>query len=275
MEKGILYLVSTPIGNLEDISFRAIRILKEVHLIAAEDTRTTSILLKHYNISTPMLSYHKFNEIKRASELIDKLDRGENIAVVSDAGTPAISDPSQIIVQEAIKNDIKVVPIPGACALLSALISSGISTDKFTFVGFLPNRKKDRISLLTNLKNRQETIVCFEAPHRLKSALLDIKEVFGNRKIAIAKEITKLYENFYRGKIEDILNNFSKVNLKGEFTIIIEGKCDNPEIADAKILSALKKLVNEKNYSKSKAVKQISQKFNLERNRIYRLSLKI
>ncbi len=275
MKKGILYLVATPIGNLEDITFRAIRILKEVDLIATEDTRITGKLLKHYNISTPMLSYHKFNERERTNEIIDRLEKGKSIAIVSDAGTPAISDPAQIVVQEAIEHKIKIVPIPGASALLSALICSGISTDKFTFVGFLPRKKNERIYLLTNLKNRKETIVCFEAPYRLKKALLDIKEVLGNRKIAIAKEISKLYENFYHGKIEDILDGFSQINLKGEFTIVIEGNHNKSKISDDEIIYGLKRLVKEESCSRSKAVQEISHRFNIERNRVYRLSLEI
>ena len=198
---GKLYLVATPIGNLEDITIRAINILKEVDLIAAEDTRHTLKLLNHYEISKPLISYHRHNEDVKSDILIRKLLTGQNIAIVTDAGTPGISDPGEEIVKEAIKNEIDVIPIPGACALINALIASGLNTKEFAFYGFLPLNKKNRNSIFERLKKEDKTIILYEAPHKLVKTLEDILESVGDVSCVLAKELTKIHEEFIRGKI--------------------------------------------------------------------------
>ena len=218
---GKLYLVATPIGNLEDMTLRAIKILKEVELIAAEDTRNTLKLLNHFEIKKPLVSYHRHNEEIKVDYLIEKLRNGESIAVVSDAGTPGISDPGEVIVKEAIKNDIEVIPIPGACAAINALIASGLDTKEFTFMGFLPINKKLRKEKLKEIENETKTIIIYEAPHKLKNTLEDLKDILENRAVVLAREITKIHEEFIRGNIEEIISKSE--NLKGEMIILIEG----------------------------------------------------
>ena len=203
---GKLYMVATPIGNLEDITLRAIRILKEVDLIAAEDTRNTLKLLNHYEISKPLISYHRHNEEIKVDELIEKLKNGENIAIVSDAGTPGISDPGEVIVKSAIENNIDVVPIPGACAAINALICSGLDTKEFAFFGFLPLNKKLRKDKLNKIKNEIKTSIIYEAPHKLNNTLEDLKDILEDRKIVLARELTKIHEEFIRGDIEEIIS---------------------------------------------------------------------
>ena len=191
---GNLYLVATPIGNLEDITLRALKILKEVDLIAAEDTRNTLKLLNHFGISKPLISYHRHNEEIKCDNLITKLQDGENIAIVSDAGTPGISDPGEIIVKKAIENNIKIIPIPGACAAINALICSGLDTRQFTFLGFLPLNKKLRKEKLEEIKNKKDTVILYEAPHKLKNTLQDLKNILDNRQVVLARELTKIHE---------------------------------------------------------------------------------
>ena len=218
--KGKLYLVATPIGNLEDITLRAINVLKEVDIIAAEDTRRTLKLLNHLEIKKPLESYYKEIEETKSDNLINKILDGKNIALVSDAGTPAISDPGEVLVKKAIKNDIEIVPIPGACALINALIASGMDTREFLFAGFLPVNKKEKKEKLERLKGNNSTLILYEAPHKLINTLNTILEIYGNRKIVLAREITKIHEEFIRGNIEDILQNCKEP--KGEFVILIE-----------------------------------------------------
>ena len=222
MQKGTLYLVSTPIGNLKDITYRAVEILATVDLIAAEDTRHAAILLKHYNISTSTTSYFDFNKERKTPGLIEKLLNGGSIAVISDAGTPGISDPAFYIVREAIRHDITVEAIPGATAFVPALIISGLPTDRFIFEGFLPP-KKGRQSKLKALSEEIRTIIIYESPKKLMTTLHDLRQHLGNRRIAIARELTKKFEQVYRGTLEDITENPSVIKLKGEFVIIIEG----------------------------------------------------
>ena len=218
---GKIYLVATPIGNLEDVTLRAIRILKEVDLIAAEDTRNTLKLLNHYEISKPLVSYHRHNEEVKVDILINKLKDGQSIAIVSDAGTPGISDPGEVVVKEAIKNNIDVVPIPGACAAINALICSGLDTKEFAFMGFLPLNKKLRKEKLNEIKKETKTLVIYEAPHKLKNTLQDLKEIVEDRKIVLARELTKIHEEYIRGNIDEIIQKSE--NLKGEVIILIEG----------------------------------------------------
>ncbi len=220
---GKLYLVSTPIGNLEDITFRAIHVLKQVDLIAAEDTRHSAVLLKHYGITTPTTSFHAFNIAKKTPGLIQKLLQGESIALISDAGTPGISDPAFHLVREAIANDIAIEAIPGATALIPALIISGLPANRFVFEGFLP-AKKGRNQRLQELALEQRTMIIYEAPHRLLKTLQQLLAHLGNRQIVIARELTKKFEQIYRGTLEDICQRPEQVVLKGEFVLVIEGR---------------------------------------------------
>jgi len=220
-KQGTLYIVSTPIGNLKDITIRAIEILKQVSLIAAEDCRHTMILTKHYNIVTPITSFYSYNQLKKLPFLIEKLQSGDNIALVSDAGTPGISDPGYLIIKEAIQKGINVVPIPGPAALIAALTISGKPTDKFVFRGFLSNKPGKRKNQLKDIKEIGLTTVVYEAPHRLQKTLADIKDVFGNVEVVCARELTKKFEEIKRDSVENIIDCYSKQTPKGEFTIII------------------------------------------------------
>lgn len=217
---GILYVVSTPIGNLEDISLRAVRILSEVRLIAAEDTRMTKILLDHFGIENELISYHDFNERQRASELIKKLMSGLSVALVSDAGTPGISDPGYILIREAIQHNVSVTVVPGASAFLSALIVSGAPIERFVFEGFLPH-KKGRKSKLEQLARENKTIVLYESPHRVVRTLDDIYKHFGNRSTVLARELTKKFEEIQRGTVAELLQRFRSRAARGEFVIVI------------------------------------------------------
>lgn len=223
-KKGVLYIVSTPIGNLEDITLRALRVLKEVDLIAAEDTRHTSILLKHYEISKPLTSYFEGNELKKKEFILSKLQAGEKVALLSDAGTPGISDPGFRLIKAAIENKIPVIPIPGPSAIITALSISGLPTDSFLFKGFLSHKSKKRREQLEQLKEIKETIILYESPHRVKETLRDILEILGDRDIVLARELTKLYEEVLRGKISEILNKIEARKIKGEITLVISGK---------------------------------------------------
>jgi 16S rRNA (cytidine1402-2'-O)-methyltransferase len=225
IQPGTLYLVATPIGNLEDITHRAIKILGGVDLIAAEDTRKTIILLNHYNIKKDLTSYHAFNEAKRTPELIDKLKRGQSIAIVSDAGTPGISDPAYRLVKTAIEEKINIIPIPGATAFVCAVTASGLPTDSFVFEGFLPH-KKGRKTKLGELSKETRTIILYESPHRLLKTLNELLNSLGERKIVVARELTKKFEEIYHGTISEAINHFSAKPIKGEFVLIISGKIE-------------------------------------------------
>jgi len=220
---GILYIVSTPIGNLEDISFRALNILSNVDRIACEDTRKTAILLNHYNIHKPLISYYSYNEVRRVPDLIEKLLQGSSIALVTDAGTPGISDPATILVREALAKKIKIVPIPGASALLAAIIVSGFSIDSFVFEGFLPH-KKGRQSRLEELRSETRTIVIYESPHRLFKTLQQLYDVLGDRQIAVCRELTKKFEDVIRGRLSVVLKELKNKTPRGEYVLVIEGK---------------------------------------------------
>jgi len=220
---GTLYIVATPIGNLEDITLRAIRTLKEVDIIAAEDTRHTQTLLRHFSINTPLTSYHEHNERAKAGQLVARLERGQSIALVSDAGTPAISDPGYRLIIEAIRMRIPVVPIPGPSALIAALSASGLPTDGFNFRGFLPSRKRERRSKLQELRGDRYSIVVYETPHRLKESLDDIREILGDRGMVLAREVSKVHEEFLRGRISEVIAEVSQRQIRGEVTLVIEG----------------------------------------------------
>ncbi len=269
MEKGRIYLVATPIGNLKDITYRAIEVLKSVDVIAAEDTRQTLKLLNHYGISKPLISYHRHNEDVKKEIIIDKVNNGQDIAIVTDAGTPGISDPGEEVVYEAIKNNIEVIPIPGACALINAIISSGLPTKEFSFYAFLPLNKKLRKEKFEEIKEDKKTIIIYEAPHRIIDTLKEIEEVLGNRKIVVAKEITKIHESFYRGNVEDVIE---KIGIpKGEYIIIIEGNKEKKE-------NELNELSLEEHYEfyknqgldKKEIIKKIAKDRQVNKNEIYK-----
>lgn len=269
---GKLYIVATPIGNLEDITLRALRILKEVDIIAAEDTRQTLKLLNHYNITKHLISYHRHNEEVKSKLIIEKLKNGENIALVSDAGTPGISDPGEEVIKLAIKENIEVIPIPGACAMINALICSGISTNEFTFLGFLPLNKRLRRDKLEEIKESNKTIIIYEAPHKMKNTLEDLKEIIGNRQVVLAREITKIHEEFIRCTIDELIERAS--DLKGEFVIIIERNYEEKA-------NELLGLTLEQHYdfyemqglTKNDIIKKIAKDRNVNKNEIYQYFL--
>lgn len=274
---GKLYIVATPIGNLEDITFRAINVLKSVDFIAAEDTRHTLKLLNHFDIQKKLVSYYKEIEKNKSDVLIKELLNGKNIAIVSDAGTPGISDPGEEIIKKAIENNIEIIPIPGACAFINALISSGLSTKEFCFIGFLSANKKEREDKLEEIKYLNKTILFYEAPHKLKTTLESIFKILGNRNIVLAKEITKIHETFIRGKVEDILKSIEEP--KGEFVIVIEGS----EITQKEIeKNNLNEMSLEEHYEyyknkgldKKEIIKAIAKDRNLPKNDIYQEFIK-
>ena len=221
---GTLYLCATPIGNLEDITFRVLRTLKEVDLIAAEDTRNTLKLLNHFEIKTPMTSYHEYIKFDKARYLVEKLANGVNIALVTDAGTPGISDPGEEIVRQAYEAGIKVTSLPGACACVTALTLSGLSTRRFAFEAFLPNDKKERKAILETLRNETRTLIIYEAPHHLKATLNELYDALGDRKITLCKELTKLHETAQLMTLQSAIQYYSENAPKGEYVLVIEGK---------------------------------------------------
>ncbi len=280
---GCLYLVATPIGNLEDMTYRGVRILNEVDLIAAEDTRNTRKLLSHYDIHTPLTSYHEHNKFTKGPELLLKLKQGNSIAVVSDAGFPGIADPGTHIAQLAIDEGIKVVPVPGANAALSALVCSGLDTVKFTFVGFLPKTAKKRRELLISLKNKEETLIFYETPYHLKDMLKELMQSFGKERMAAAcRELTKKFEEFQRGSIEDLINYFNENEPRGEFVVVVSGiseieKAEN-ETANKVISEKIspEKYVEElisQGITKKEAMRITAKELNMSRRDVYQAVL--
>ena len=271
---GILYLVGTPIGNLEDITLRALRVLKEVDLIACEDTRHTAQLLNHYGIDKPTISYHEHNELTRAAELIVHLERGDNIAVVSDAGMPGVSDPGYRLVALAVRHHIRVVPIPGASAFLSALVASGLPTDSFRFAGFLPAKAGARRTALEAILNSPRTQLFYEAPHRIVECVRDIVEVLGaDRHIVIAREVTKLHEEFLRGRAGDILTQLEqRGEVRGEITLLI-GRAEEATQSTAPkktVSQRVQELLREEKLDEKAALKQAAKEFGLSKSEAYR-----
>ena len=274
--KGKLYLVATPIGNLEDITLRALKVLKEVDLIAAEDTRHTLGLLNHFEISKPLISYYKETEKSKSPILLEKLLNGTNIALVSDAGTPGISDPGEEIVKEAIKENIEIIPIPGACAFVNALIASGMNTKEFSFIGFLSSNKKEKKEKLEELKYDTKTLIFYESPHRLENTLKIMQEILGDRKIVLARELTKVHEEFIRGTLSTVIEQI--VDIKGEFVIWVEGNFHSKQqkqILDLNKLSLEEhyKYYEKKGMDKKNIVKQIAKDRNVSKNEIYQYFL--
>lgn len=281
MKIGKLYLVPTPIGNLKDITLRALDILNEVDVVAAEDTRQSLKLLNHFEIKKTLISYHQHNEQGKSNEIIDRLKEGQNIAIVTDAGTPGISDPGAVIVQKCIQEEIDFEVLPGATAITTALVYSGLDTAKFIFRGFIPRETKERKVLLDEIKDRKESIIFYESPHRLLSTLSLLLETFGNRKIAVCRELTKLHEEIVRGNLEDVISVFESKGVKGEFVLVLEGKQqheieqENREKWESLTIEEhIIKYINE-GKTKKEAIKQVAKERNIPKNEVYKYSTNI
>ncbi len=273
MEKGTLYICATPIGNLEDITLRTIRILGEVDLIAAEDTRHTVKLLNHLDIKKPLTSYHEHNVKSKGIELVEKLKSGLNIALVSDAGMPGISDPGQELVRDAVMNNIPIIVLPGPTASITALVVSGFNTDKFVFEGFLSSKKNKKREELEKIREYKMTIIIYESPHRLLSTLREISQVLPNRKLSISRELTKKYEETFRGTGIEALEKFELEGVRGEFVIIIEGNKEEVVVDEIDIKEVLESYID-KGYSNKEAIKKVSKEYNIPKNKVYSESLR-
>lgn len=271
---NILYLVATPIGNLSDISERALSTLKDVDFIAAEDTRHTLKLLNHFDIKKPMVSYFEHNKKERGEYIINRIKNGESCALVTDAGTPAISDPGEDIVAQCADEGIDVIPVPGPCAFVQALIISGLPTGRFSFEGFLSVNKPQRKKHLEEIKNMTHTLIFYEAPHKLVTTLKDLYNAFGDRKISLVKEITKIHETVIRTNLKDAQGLFTDTSPKGEFVLVVEGFAENTESAieltDEYILKYVEKLIKS-GTDKKTAIKQTSQELNIQKRVVYSL----
>lgn len=274
IHNSVLYLVATPIGNLEDMTFRAVRILKEVALIAAEDTRNTKKLLNHFEINTPLISYHDYSDEQRIAELIAKA-QVQDVALVSDAGTPGLSDPGYRLVQAAWEAGVQVSPIPGPAAAVSALVSSGLPTDSFLFVGFLPNKSKARQDALREIAALPYTLVLYESPHRLLDTLADIERVLGNRMLAIGRELTKLFEEIWRGNAQDAAVYFGEGKIRGELTLVIAGAEKDEQVwTEAAVLNALQEQL-EAGLSNRDAVTAVVELSGWRKKQVYTLALQL
>jgi 16S rRNA (cytidine1402-2'-O)-methyltransferase len=271
---GVLYVVGTPIGNLEDISLRALRVLKEVDLIACEDTRHTQKLLQHYAIATPTISYHEHNEPARALELVKRLENGAHIAVVSDAGMPGVSDPGYRVISAATERGIAVVPIPGPAALVAALAASGLPTDAFHFGGFLPARAGQRRAALAEAQGLTETQIFYEAPHRLLETLQDVVEILGSeRPVVVARELTKVHEEFVRGTAGEVLSQLEsrKGSLRGEITLLIGKAVEGSQVAEQQDLrQRLESLQRQQNLDEKAALKLLAKELGISKSEAYR-----
>jgi len=270
--KGTLYIVSTPVGNLEDITLRAIRILGEVDIIAAEDTRHSVKLLNHLGIRKPMISYWREKEQVRSDEITKRLHAGQSIALISDAGTPGISDPGAVLIKKAIEENIQIVSIPGPSAFVAALSVSGLPTDQFTFLGFLPSKTAQRQKFLREVYLEQRTLIFYEAPHRIVNTLLDMSHIFGERRSALVKEITKYHEDVVRGSITEIIEEVQKTTIAGEYVIIVEGWSGMIKSITEDVLSELHACMR-KGLGRKEAVKRIAETFGLSKKELYKKSL--
>jgi len=272
---GILYVVATPIGNLEDITLRALRILQEVDYIACEDTRHTRKLLTHFQISSNLVSYYKGKEVSKSAEIVSYLLSGANVALVSDAGVPCISDPGYILVQKAIENRIKISTVPGPSALTSAISVAGLPSENFLFSGFLPARKNDRLKILRNLAGESALLVFYESPHRLIKSLTDCLEVLGNRPAVVCKELTKVYEDCQHGLLADLLAYFRKISkVKGEYVVLITGRSGEPR-PDSDDIESLLCWYRDSGSSLKDAVARIAADLGLSRSKVYAKALLI
>ena len=270
--KGILYIVSTPIGNLEDITARALRILGEVDVIAAEDTRHSLKLLNHYGISKPMISYWREKERSKAEEIVRRLLSGKSVALISDAGTPGISDPGAILIKMAIEENIPVVSIPGPSACIAALSLSGLPSDQFAFIGFLPPKQTQRQKMLTELSLETKTMIFYEAPHRILETLVDMEAIFPGRRAALVKELTKMHEEVLRGNISEILTNMEKTTIAGEYILVLGGKTDKDSVSTEDALIEVHSLLK-KGLGRKEAVKKIADQYGLSKKELYDRSL--
>jgi|YNPNPStandDraft_1061719.scaffolds.fasta_scaffold23403_1 16S rRNA (cytidine1402-2'-O)-methyltransferase len=287
---GTLYLVATPIGNLEDITLRALRVLKQVSLIAAEDTRTARKLLAHFDIAKPVTSYFEHNKLTKLEAILRALEQGD-VAVISEAGTPGLSDPGYELVRAALARGYRVVPIPGANAVITALVASGLPTDQFVYLGFLPRQRSARRRLLQTLANEPRTLIAYEAPHRVCQTLEDIAEILGARAICVARELTKMHEEFFRGTVDQAREHFRAHAPRGEFTLVIAGKSDEgtkderrrtkdadekseDEWNDARVVAAVRALMDA-GVARTEAVKQVARQARRARRQVYRLVVEI
>lgn len=271
MEAGTLYICPTPIGNLDDITLRVLKILKEVDLIAAEDTRHTLRLLNHFQIKKPMTSYHEHNIREKGPHLVQELQEGRTIALVSDAGMPGISDPGQDLIRLAIEEGIEVVGLPGPSAALLALVISGLPTEKFAFEGFLPSRSTDRKKALESIRDERRTLIFYESPHRITGSLQDMVAVLGDRQASLSRELTKHYEETIRGGLEEILSVANERTLKGEMVLVVRG-AEEVEAEEVDIKEELRRLL-EGGMTKKEAVKELVRVHGLPRNQVYQESL--
>ncbi|MBD2460404.1 16S rRNA (cytidine(1402)-2'-O)-methyltransferase [Oscillatoria sp. FACHB-1407] len=276
VKAGTLYVVATPIGNLEDMTFRAIAVLQQVDAIAAEDTRHTGKLLQHFQITTPQVSYHEHNRTSRLPDLLNRLQQGKAIAIVTDAGVPGISDPGYDLVKACVEEGIPVVPIPGASAVITALSAAGLPTDRFVFEGFLPAKGNERRDRLETLQTEPRTLVFYESPHRLRQTLDDMAATLGgDRSIVLARELTKLHEEFWRGTVEEAIAHYTTHEPQGEFTIVLTGAESNqPLLSEAALKAELQQLIHQ-GLSRSQASRQLAQQTSLSRREIYQLALSI
>ena len=266
-----LYIVATPIGNLEDITLRALRVLREVDLIACEDTRHTQKLLNHFEIKTPTQSYHEHNEAARAKELVNRIEHGERIALVCDAGTPGISDPGERVIRAAVEHKVSVVTVPGASAMISALVASGLPTASFRFIGFLPSRSGERRSVLEALRQACETLVFYEAPHRILDMLSDLGNVLGERRVVIARELTKIHEEFLRGTVTEVSLELGKrPALKGEITVIVSDEEKDVAAPQKQSLAARMHELMAGSLDEKGALKQVAKELGLSKSEAYR-----
>ncbi|RXJ00894.1 16S rRNA (cytidine(1402)-2'-O)-methyltransferase [Anaerobacillus alkaliphilus] len=275
-EAGALYLVPTPIGNLEDITYRALQVLKTVDIIAAEDTRQTKKLCNHFEITTKLVSYHDHNKQSSGSRLVEEIQTGKKVALVSDAGMPAISDPGYELVVSCIQENIPVIPLPGANAALPALVASGFPTENFYFYGFLNRQKKDKKKQLDTLKNIQCPIIFYESPHRLKETLQTILEQLGDRKISVCRELTKKFEEFIRGHVSEVIDHYTKEDPRGEYCLILEGAADEAIVNDDIWWTDLTIEQHIEHYiaiqlSSKEAIKQVAKDRNLQKREVYQV----
>lgn len=275
-QPGTLYVVGTPIGNLEDMTFRAVRILQNVNLIAAEDTRHTGKLLQHFEVKTPQISYHEHNRQARIPELLQYMANGQAIALVSDAGMPAVSDPGYELVTACIEAGVTVVPIPGASAVITALIASGLPTDRFVFEGFLPAKAAKRREFLESLQTESRTLIFYESPYRLQESLQDFATVWGSdRQIVLARELTKLYEEFWRGTIGEAIAHYSQREPQGEYTLVVAGNPPSqPQLTEEQLKAELLQIITQ-GVSRSQASRQLAKSTSLPRRQLYQLALSL
>lgn len=272
-KRGVLYLVPTPVGNLGDMTLRAIETLRDVAVIACEDTRTSGVLLKHYDIATPTISYHQHNERQRSEQLVQRLLQGEDVAVISDAGAPGLSDPAAVLVQAAVQAGVVVSPLPGATALVPAITGSALPTERFYYAGFAPHKQSERDALLRRLAPLPDTLVFYEAPHRMRAFLEELLAVLGDRRVCLARELSKHFESFHRGRLSELLAENSEVVWKGEFVVVVEG-AEQREASDEEIAELLREQLSNGERRKQ-AVKVVCEQTGAARNRVYDLSLRL